>query len=130
MATFGARSAHEVADLSAAIAGQRPDALLVDCMTWGATAVAEEWGGPWAQWFPFPLAMTSRDVRIFGPGLAGCRRCRPGSGPAGLASDARRRVEAGVLPGAQRDSGVGRCATVALDGDRMRCSAWPRCCFT
>jgi MGT family glycosyltransferase len=81
MATFGARSAHEVADLRAAIAGQRPDALLVDCMTWGATAVAEEWGGPWAQWFPFPLAMTSRDVPPFGPGL------KPAAGAAGRARD-------------------------------------------
>jgi MGT family glycosyltransferase len=69
MATFGARSEHEVADLGAAIAEHQPDALLVDCMTWGATAVAEKWGGPWAHWFPFPLAMTSRDVPPFGPGL-------------------------------------------------------------
>jgi MGT family glycosyltransferase len=81
MATFGARSSYEVADLRAAIADLRPDALLVDCMTWGATAVAEEWGGPWAQWFPFPLAMTSRDVPPFGPGL------KPAAGAAGRARD-------------------------------------------
>jgi MGT family glycosyltransferase len=81
MATFGKRSAHEVADLQAAIDTERPDAILVDCMTWGATAVAESWGGPWAQWFPFPLAMTSRDVPPFGPGL------KPASGFAGRARD-------------------------------------------
>jgi MGT family glycosyltransferase len=81
MATFGARSAHEIADLRAAIDSQRPDAMLVDCMTWGATAVAEDWGGPWAQWFPFPLAMTSRDVPPFGPGL------KPAAGAAGRARD-------------------------------------------
>ena len=69
MATFGARSRHEVADLRTAIDEHQPDALLVDCMTWGATAVAEKWGGPWAHWFPFPLAMTSRDAPPFGPGF-------------------------------------------------------------
>jgi MGT family glycosyltransferase len=81
MATFGRRSVHEVADLRAAIDAERPDAILVDCMTWGATAVAESWGGPWAHWFPFPLAMTSRDVPPFGPGL------RPAAGAAGRARD-------------------------------------------
>jgi len=81
MATFGKRSAHEVADLRAAIDKEQPDAILVDCMTWGATAVAESWGGPWAQWFPFPLAMTSRDVPPFGPGL------KPAAGAAGRARD-------------------------------------------
>jgi MGT family glycosyltransferase len=50
-------------------------------MTWGATAVAEKWGGPWAQWFPFPLAMTSRDVPPFGPGL------KPAASAAGRVRD-------------------------------------------
>jgi MGT family glycosyltransferase len=81
MATFGRRSSHEVADLRAALDEQRPDAILVDCMTWGATAVAEEWGGPWAQWYPFPLALTSRDVPPFGPGL------KPAVGVAGRVRD-------------------------------------------
>jgi MGT family glycosyltransferase len=81
MATFGKRSAHEVVDLRAAIDTERPDAMLVDCVTWGATAVAESWGGPWAHWLPFPLAMTSRDVPPFGPGL------KPAAGVAGRARD-------------------------------------------
>lgn len=81
MATFGRRSRHEVADLRAALDEQRPDAILVDCMTWGATAVAEEWGGPWAHWYPFPLALTSRDVPPFGPGL------KPAAGVAGRVRD-------------------------------------------
>ena len=81
MATFGERSPHEVADLRTAIDAERPDAILVDCMTWGATAVAESWGGPWAHWFPFPLAMTSRDVPPFGPGL------KPATGTVGRARD-------------------------------------------
>ncbi len=82
IATFGARSAHEVADLRAAIELYEPDALLVDCMTWGATAVAEAWGGPWAQWFPYPMPLPSRDVPPFGPGW------RPAAGPLGWIRDA------------------------------------------
>lgn len=69
MATFGARAPHEATDLRAAIGEEVPDAILVDAMTWGATAVAEAWGGPWAQWFPYPLPLSSRDTPPFGPGL-------------------------------------------------------------
>lgn len=81
MATFGARAPHEVDDLRAALNDERPDALLVDCMAWGATAVAEDWGGHWAQWFPYPLPLASHDVPPFGPGL------RPARGPAGRLRD-------------------------------------------
>lgn len=92
MATFGARSRHEVADMRRAIEETRPDALLVDCMTWGATAVAESWGGPWAQWFPYPLPLSSRDAPPFGPGL------RPAAGPLGRLRDrALRPVLIGAL---------------------------------
>lgn len=73
MATFAARAPHEIQDLRRAIEEESPDALLVDCMTWGASAVAESWGGPWAQWFPFPLPLPSRDVPPFGPGLPPAR---------------------------------------------------------
>ena len=69
MATFAARAEHEVPDLRTAIEAERPDALLVDCMSWGASAVADAWGGPWAQWFPYPLPLPSPDVPPFGPGL-------------------------------------------------------------
>ncbi|MBV9309474.1 MAG: hypothetical protein JOZ73_01500, partial [Solirubrobacterales bacterium] len=62
MRTFCARANHELDDMRGAIAVERPDALLVDCMTWGAAAVAEQWGGAWAQWFPYPLPITSRDL--------------------------------------------------------------------
>jgi MGT family glycosyltransferase len=82
MATFGARAEHEVADLRGAIGQHEPEALLVDCMTWGATAAAEAWGGPWAQWFPYPLPLRSRGVPPFGPGL------RPAGGPLGRLRDA------------------------------------------
>jgi MGT family glycosyltransferase len=93
MATFGRRSGHEIADFRAALDETQPDAVLVDCMTFGATAVAEEWGGPWAQWYPFPLALSSPDVPPFGPGL------RPA---AGLAGRVRDRVLRPLLMGAVR----------------------------
>jgi MGT family glycosyltransferase len=80
--TFAARAEHEVVDLRSAIAEHEPDALLIDCMTWGATAAAEVWGGPWAQWFPYPLPLPSKDVPPFGPGL------RPAAGPLGRLRDA------------------------------------------
>ena len=81
MLTFTSRAPHDGADLAAAIAEESPDALIVDCMSWGAAAVAERWGGPWAQWFPYPLPVSSRDVPPFGLGLA------PATGPAGRLRD-------------------------------------------
>lgn len=68
--TFSRRAPLDSADLAAAIEDHRPDALLVDCMTWGANAVAETAGLPWAQWFPYPMPLPSPDAPPFGPGLA------------------------------------------------------------
>ena len=81
LAVFTARAEFEVADLRAAIEAEEPDALLVDAMSWGASAVADGWAGPWAQWFPYPLPMPSRDVPPFGPGL------KPATGPLGRLRD-------------------------------------------
>jgi len=81
MAKFGLRAEPEIGDLRSAIEEERPDAILVDAMSWGASAVAEAWGGPWAQWFPYPLPLSSRDVPPFGPGL------KPLPGPLGRARD-------------------------------------------
>lgn len=81
MTTFGRRAEHELGDLRQAVAAHEPDALLVDCMSWGASAAAQAWGGPWAQWFPYPLPLSSRDVPPFGPGLP------PMSGPLGRVRD-------------------------------------------
>ena len=67
---FCARAEHDAPDLRQAIADERPDALLVDINSWGALAAAEAWGRPWAAVCPYPLAMRSRDVPPFGPGLA------------------------------------------------------------
>jgi hypothetical protein len=44
-ATIANRAHHDARDLRAAIESERPGALLIDCMAWGATAVAETWVG-------------------------------------------------------------------------------------
>lgn len=79
--TFAMRAEHEVPDLRAAIEEHDPDVLLVDCMAWGALAVAQGWGGRWAEFVPFPLPVPSRDVPPFGPGL------NPATGPLGHLRD-------------------------------------------
>jgi MGT family glycosyltransferase len=79
--TFCARAAYEVGDLRRAIDDVRPDMLLVDINAWGALAVAEAWGGPWASWCPYPLPLPSREAPPFGPGLP------PARGPAGRLRD-------------------------------------------
>ena len=82
MHVFCRRAEHEAPDLRRAIADTQPDVLLVDIATWGAMAVAETWGGPWAAWCPYPLPLPSRDAPPFGPGL------RPARGPLGRLRDA------------------------------------------
>jgi MGT family glycosyltransferase len=76
-----ARAAYEVPDLQQAIATERPDALIVDINSWGGLAAAEAWGGPWATFSPFPLALSSPDAPPFGPGLP------PARGPLGHVRD-------------------------------------------
>jgi UDP:flavonoid glycosyltransferase YjiC (YdhE family) len=73
MGVFSARAGHDAADLKQAIEEERPDAVLVDIMSWGALAAAEAWGGPWASFSPLPLALPSRDAPPFGPGLRPAR---------------------------------------------------------
>lgn len=79
--TFAARAPYDSADLSRAIADERPDAVIVDVNSWGAMAAAERWGGPWSVFCPYPLALRSADVPPFGPGLA------PAHGPLGHVRD-------------------------------------------
>jgi MGT family glycosyltransferase len=99
MATFARRAPLEAADLAQAIGEERPDLVLADCMAWGASAQAEAWGGPWAQWFPYPLPLSSRDAPPFGPGL------KPAAGPLGRLRDrlmapmVRSAMEKASLPG-------------------------------
>jgi UDP:flavonoid glycosyltransferase YjiC (YdhE family) len=82
MNVFGARSLEEVADMRAAIAEHGPDALLVDCNAWGATAIAEQSGRPWAQWFPYPIPLPGPGVPPYGPGF------KPSNRPLGRLRDA------------------------------------------
>lgn len=70
---FAARAKYDAADLEAAIAAEHPDALLVDVNSWGALAAAEKWGGPWAMFCPYPIALRAKDVPPFGPGFAPAR---------------------------------------------------------
>jgi len=78
---FTERADHDAPDLARAIDQERPDALLVDVNAWGALAAAEAWAGPWAMFCPYPLAVRSRDVPPFGPGLP------PARGPLGRLRD-------------------------------------------
>ena len=64
-----------------AIAAHKPDAVLVDVNSWGALAAAEHWGGQWATFCPYPLAMSSVDTPPFGLGLP------PAGGPLGRTRD-------------------------------------------
>jgi MGT family glycosyltransferase len=73
LSTFVTRAALEVDDLQAAIAEEAPRLLLIDTNAWGAQAVAQASGLPWAIWHPFPLPLPSRDVPPFGPGFAPAR---------------------------------------------------------
>ncbi|HEY5032472.1 MAG TPA: glycosyltransferase [Actinomycetes bacterium] len=66
---FCARAEYDAADLRDAISDEKPDVVLVDINAWGAMAAAEQWGGPWATFCPYPLALRSPEVPPFGPGL-------------------------------------------------------------
>jgi UDP:flavonoid glycosyltransferase YjiC (YdhE family) len=82
VAVFSRRAPVDAADLQRAITDERPEMLLVDVNAWGAGAVAEASGLPWAVWCPYPLPLPSRDTPPFGPGL------RPARGPLGRLRDA------------------------------------------
>ena len=64
------RARLEVPDLESAIEEERPDALLVDVTAFGASAVAERSGLPWAHVVHFPVPVPSRDAPPYGLGLA------------------------------------------------------------
>ena len=78
---FLERARHDGPDLRRAIEGERPEALLVDVNAWGAMAVAESSGMPWATWSPYFLPIPSRDAPPFGLGLP------PSRGPLGRLRD-------------------------------------------
>jgi MGT family glycosyltransferase len=87
--TFAQRAEGEAPDLERAIERHDPDALLIDINCWGAGAVAEASGRPWAIYSPYLLPLSSRDAPPFGLGL------RPLGGPLGAMRDAlvRRAVD-------------------------------------
>ncbi|MCU0298552.1 MAG: hypothetical protein MUF33_08545 [Candidatus Nanopelagicales bacterium] len=69
VSAFVARSRYDAPDLQAAIQRVRPDSVIVDINAWGAMAAAEDWGGTWSAFCPYPLALRSPDVPPYGPGL-------------------------------------------------------------
>jgi MGT family glycosyltransferase len=81
LAAFVDRAEIEVPDLTEAIERDRPDLLLIDVNSWGAQAVAEASGIPWAVYAPYPLPIPSRDAPPFGLGL------KPMAGPLGRLRD-------------------------------------------
>jgi MGT family glycosyltransferase len=63
------RAKLEVPEVRRLVAEERPDLILVDSNSWGAAAVAEASGLPWATLQHFPTPLPSHDVPPFGPGL-------------------------------------------------------------
>ena len=82
MRAFARRAPLDAADLGRAAEIERPDALLVDIMSFGALAVAEASGLPWGSWLPYPAWLRGPGIPPYGPGLA------PLAGPEGQARDA------------------------------------------
>lgn len=71
---FARRAWLEIDDAKSAIAETAPDVVVVDVACWGAAAVAEEWGGPWAQFTPYILPIRTKERPPAGFGLS------PGTG--------------------------------------------------
>ncbi len=90
---FVARAKHEIPDLQHAIATEHPNLVLVDFNCWGAAAVAERSGLPWALFMPYFLPWRLPGLPPFGPGLPPRRD----------------------LLGRLRDAAIGRLVDAALD---------------
>jgi UDP:flavonoid glycosyltransferase YjiC (YdhE family) len=69
LSTFAQRAQREAPDLQRAIQHFAPELLLIDFNCWGACAVAEASGLPWAVYCPYLLPLPSRDAPAYGPGL-------------------------------------------------------------
>ncbi|MCC6524566.1 MAG: glycosyltransferase [Polyangiaceae bacterium] len=80
--TFVERGRHELADLRRAIVDERAELLYVDVNTWGAAAVAEASGLPWAVFAPYLQPIRAPGVPPWGLGYAPLR------GPLGWLRDA------------------------------------------
>ncbi|TWG92641.1 MGT family glycosyltransferase [Nocardioides sp. J9] len=66
---FVERGRFELDDLRSAITAEAPDVLVIDTNAWGAAAVADASGLPWASIQPFPTPLPAPGVPPFGPGL-------------------------------------------------------------
>ncbi len=71
--TFVDRGHHELADLRAAIDAERPDVLFTDVNSWGAAAVAEASGLPWAVFAPYFLPVRAPGIPAWGLGMSPAR---------------------------------------------------------
>jgi MGT family glycosyltransferase len=67
--TLVRRARFEIPDLERAIAAHHPDGLIVDATAFGASAVAERSGLPWAHVVHFPIPIPSRYAPPYGLGL-------------------------------------------------------------
>ena len=81
LSVFTRRAPLDAADLRRALEEERPDALIVDVNAWGALAVAEASGGPWAVLVPLPAAAPVARRAAVRPGFA------PARGPLGRLRD-------------------------------------------
>lgn len=77
VANFIARGEIQLPEVQRAIDEEQPDLLLVDVLCWGAAAVAEASGLPWASIQHSPTPLPAPEVPPFGPGL------KPMAGPLG-----------------------------------------------
>lgn len=68
--TFVDRGRLELDDVRGAIAAERPDVLYVDVNAWGASAIAESSGLPWAVFAPYFLPLRAPGIPPWGLGLA------------------------------------------------------------
>jgi MGT family glycosyltransferase len=67
--TFVDRSRHETTDLRTAIEVEQPDALYIDVNAWGASAMAEASGLPWAVFAPYFMPIQDKGIPPWGLGL-------------------------------------------------------------
>lgn len=98
---FLARAPEDARDLEAAIDQERPDALLLDCNAWGACAVAEASGLPWATFVPFPIPLPSRELPPPGLGLRPAHHATGRMRDAALRFGFTRVMDRAILPGLQ-----------------------------
>lgn len=66
---WATRAPYEIADIRSALDDLQPDVVVVDANSWGASAMVESTGRPWATFMPYCLPVPSVDAPAFGPGF-------------------------------------------------------------